>query len=286
MKNRVLVSVVMGAVMMMCITSAMAQSNGNQRDKQDKQNQAAKQDRQANGNRPRVVINGKEDANLSGRSMKMGDKVMVPDQSFFQAVGGDVRHEGGWVRPGSQHPDQDRQQQWYVTQRDGRELRYRTGERLYYYGGQPRYWSVAPYENSGSIYLSLGDLTLTYGGGYNYDQYNNYGQVTLCEGGYCPVANELRFTYPSPNAYYNGLSPVTVQGYAPPSAVVRVQVYQKMPFPFKNRDVFNQSMRTNRNGLFSIAATLRNSGQYTANIDLLDDYGNAVTRQSRNFYVR
>ena len=245
-----------------------------------------RRDAQAARNRPRVMINGKEDPNLSRSAVRVGDKVMVPARPFFQAVGSDVQQQRGWVRPGSRQPDTDRNEEWYVTQRDGRELRYRPGDRQYYYGGTPHYWSVAPYESDGSLYLSIGDLALTLGGRYNYnDRYNN-GQLTLCEGGYCAGPAELRLTYPYRDGYYSYRDQVVVQGYAPRGATVRVQVHQQTSYPYQNRVESSQTMRTTNKGLFSVAFWPRVPGSYVATVDLLDDYGRSVNQQARRFNVR
>ena len=264
MNKRLLIAVVMATLLV--TVGAMAQSGGK--------------------GKPRVMINGKVDANLSRSAVTRGGKVMVPDQPFFKAVGSSVQRQQGWVRPGSQQPAQDRTQQWNVTQRNGRELRYRAGDRMYYYGGTPHYWSVAPYASGGVLYLSIGDLAVTLGGGYNYDPRYNSGQITLCEGGYCPAPRELRLTYPGANAFVSRQSQVVVQGYAPAGALVRVQVLQQMPSPFANHTVFSQTVRTTRKGLFSVTVYLPYNGDYRATVDLLDDYSNVVTETTHRFTVR
>jgi len=268
------------AAMLLAITGAMAQ------DKRD--GRAAPANAYAQGGKaaPRVMINGKENQDLSRRSVVVRDKVMVPDQPFFQAVGSDVRSQSGWVRPGSLQPDLDRAVQWNVTQRDGRELRYRAGDPLYFYGGVPHYWTVPPYESGGSLYLSIGDVAQTLGGGYNYNDGYNSGQVTLCDGGYCPGPGELLLTYPYADAYYRPQSQVVIQGYAPPAALVRIQVIEQMPFPFRNHTMFNQTMRANNNGLYSVNVYMQNSGEYRTDVDLLDPYGNLLNRMTSRFYVR
>jgi hypothetical protein len=283
MKSKLLVVTVVCAAMLVFMANAMAQRD---RDRRDNRDNRGSHGSQTGGEKPHVFFNGKEDASLSSRAVTRGGKVMVPARPFFQRVGGDVRQQQGWVPPGSRQPDRDRQQRWYVTQRNGRELRYRLGDRLYYYGGQPHYWSVEPYEEGGELFLALGDLALALGGGYDYDSGRNYGRVTLCDEGYCPAAGELRLIYPSPSGYYSVRSQTVIQGYAPPYAVVRIEVLKAMPFPFRNRDVSTQVTRANRSGMFSVLVWLRDDGEYKVNVDLLDGYGNLVTRQSARFYVR
>ncbi|MEI6503019.1 MAG: hypothetical protein WCP21_18575 [Armatimonadota bacterium] len=280
MNRRLVVVAAMGLAALLTMTSAMAQ------DKREGRDAPANAYAQRGKAAPRVMINGKENQDLSRRSAVVRDRVMVPDQPFFQAVGSDVRSQSGWVRPGSQQPERDRAEQWNVTQRNGRELRYRAGDPMYYYGGTPHYWTVPPYESGGSLYLSMGDLALTLGGGYNYNNGYNSGQVTLCNGGYCPATGELQMTYPYQDAYYRAQSQVVIQGYAAPASLVRIQVIEQMPFPFQNHTMFNQTMRVNNNGLYSVNVYVQDSGEYRANVDLLDPYGNMLNRQTSRFYVR
>ena len=142
MSKKTLQMVVVGLGTLLVMTAAMGQGDRDQRGNRDKQ---VARPPVATGGRHRVLINGKEDQDLSRRAVKVGTSVMVPSDRLFQVVGGDVKHQSGWAPPNSQQRDTDRNQQWYVVQHGGRELRYRPNERMYYYGGVPHYFTTPPY---------------------------------------------------------------------------------------------------------------------------------------------
>jgi hypothetical protein len=237
---------------------------------------------------------------------------MVPSAPLFQTLGSTVKQERGWVRPGSQQPAVDRNQDWYVVQRGGHELRYRPNERLYYYGGQPRYFTTAPYEQDGNVFLALAEIAALFGGSYNYDSqyydsqyidpyYGGQGQPGYGYGqgqpgyeygqgqpGYGYGRNQLRLLYPSANSYANGRNQVVVQGYAPPNMPVRLGVRQTTSFLIFSTTnmVYSGTTRTNRNGMFSVPIWVRKAGQYKVTVDLLDGYGRILDSQTNSFYVR
>jgi hypothetical protein len=289
MRSKLLVVTVVSAAMLVFMTGAMAQRDRNGRDNQGSQgNQGGH-----SGGKPHVILNGHEDATLSSRAVTRSGHTMVPATPLFQHIGGTVHQQSGWIPPSSTQPDRDRQRQWYVTQRNGHELRYRPGERLYYYGGRPYYWSVPPYEEGGELYLSIGDLAITLGDmGYSEqpDYYQpGYYPPTYNGGsdyGYGPGFVGLQLLEPTAAAYYSIYRPIVVRGNAPAGAPVRIQVLEEMPFPLRNREVFNQVTRADSYGMFGAQIWIRAVDRYKVNADLLDGSGNLVTRQTHEFFVR
>jgi hypothetical protein len=236
-----------------------------------------------------VFINGQADPELSRNAVRVRDQVMVPARWLFQRMGSDVRQER-WVRPDDRQYDfdRDRRDQWYVSQHDGRELRYRADERIYYYGGRPRYWTIAPHDSRGTLYVCFSDLAKTFGGGYQYDARYGQARVTLRDWDSGWGSGKLRLVYPHPDSYSSARNQVVLQGYAPPYAPVRARVTQATSFLLfsTTRTVYNGTMRANRNGLFSVPIWLREEGEYKAKVELLDDYGRVLDSQTTRFYVR
>ena len=272
---------VVGLGTLLMMTGAMAKDDNAWRGGRDNQGPPPV----SAGGRHRVLINGKEDRDLSQRAMKVGTTVMVPSDRLFQVVGGDVKRQHGWAPPGSQQPNVDRDQDWYVVQHGGRELRYRPNERMYYYGGVRHYFTTPPYERDGNIFLALADIAQLFGGTYNYDDRYYDDRVTIGEPGYWPAPNELRLTYPYSGQRF-GNDNVLVEGYAPPSLYVRVTVVQEGLLSFLNRNEFTGQVRASRNGVFSIRVPVRRDGDYHVNVDLLDEYGRVANSQRRDFSVR
>ncbi|MBU0608420.1 MAG: copper amine oxidase N-terminal domain-containing protein [Armatimonadetes bacterium] len=182
MTKTALLMTVVGLAMLLVMTVAIGQPQQNRNDNRNgNRNSQSRAARRGGGNgqsgqppaatptRQRVWINGKEDPELSQRAEKRGATVMVPSERLFKTLGSDVKRERGWVRPGGRQQDKDRNQEWYVVQRGGRELRYQPNERLYYYGGRPHYFTTAPYERDGNLFLALADIAKPSGGTYNYD---------------------------------------------------------------------------------------------------------------------
>ena len=271
---------VAGLGTLLVMTGALGQGNGDRRGGKDQGGPPA-----AAGGRHRVLINGKEDQNLSRRAVKVGTSVMVPSDRLFQVVGGDVKHQSGWAPPGSQQRDTDRNQEWYVVQHNGRELRYRTNEREYYYGGVRHYFTTPPYERDGSIFLAIADIAQLFGGTYDYDDRYYDGRVTLGEPGYIPAPGELRLTYPYAGQRL-GNDNISVEGYCQPYLNVRVSVIKEGLLSFMNHTEFTGQTRAGRNGLFSIRVPVRGDGEYHVNVELLDEYGRVRAQQRQDFSVR
>lgn len=236
----------------------------------------------------KVVINGKEDAELSQQSRKVGNELTVPAKEFFQKVGAEEVEEKGWVPPGSRDPDRDRDIKWRVARREGHEIRWRPGERLFYYDRQPRYFSVAPYDWDDRWYIPLAQIIGLLGGGYNYyyPPYRyGYGGVTLCEAGYCPAYGEIRLTYPyEQQALYGGRVPV--QGYAPPGTLVHVQIDEDVPWPYGRREILDRTVRASRSGFFATEVWVPRYGSYLVRVESVDPYGGIIAQKTRRFYVR
>lgn len=289
-RKQTLLVMVVGMAAFLATSGAMAQRNDDRKAEDARRVRAAKQDGKTpgySGQRQRVLINGKEDQELSRRAVKVGSSVMVPSDRLFQSVGGEVKQQRGWSRPGSQHPEADRNQDWYVVQRGGRELRYRPNERLYYYGGTPHYFTNAPYERDGSIYLALGDIALIFGGKYDYDANYYDGRVTLGEYDYRPAPRELRLTYPYSGQHF-GNNTVVVEGYATPYTYVQVDVRQDQSFLFlftNSRD-YSSTVRADRRGLFSTRIQVPGDGRCRVTVESRDEYGRGVNRQTVECYVR
>jgi len=282
MGKRIVAMVVpVGMAVLLIASSAMAQPYGRGRRNQDDQ---GRQGQSWQGG-PRVSINGQEDSTLSRNAMRGRNDVLLPSSQLFQRLGGQEQHVRGWVPPGSSTPDRDRNSDWAVVRRGDRELRFRAGDRAYYYGGQRRYFSVEPFSRGGFIYIPFGDIIRLFGGSYDWDDRYGYGYATLCDYGYCAASDELRLTYPYNGAtYYSDY--IRVEGYAAPYSRVRVTIYRDAPYAWTGGIVYDRVVSANRYGLFSLRALVPGDGAYRAAVELLDGYGRVIARDSSRFYER
>jgi len=275
------VMAVAGAAILLVATAAMAQPDRGGRGRGDDD----REDRSGRQRNVRLRINGREAPELERDARRVPNGVMVPSAPLFQRLGGQQRREKGWVPPGSTQPDRDRAQEWTVIRRGDRDLRFRPGQREYYWGGQRHYFDREPYEYGGHTYISLWDIIRLFGGTYDWDDRYGYGNATLCEYGYCATPDELRLTYPyeGQTVYSNA---VHVQGYVAPYRAVRVVIYREAPFTFTSQVVYSNVAQANRAGLFSAWARVPGDGVYRVRVELLDGYGRVISQQSSRFYAR
>jgi hypothetical protein len=234
---------------------------------------------------PWLTINGNPNPALSQSAVRSRSDILVPSSQLFQALGGQEQRQRGWAPPGSAHPDTDRNQDWTVVRRGDRELRFRPGERQYYYGNQPHYFSTEPFDRDGSTYIPLDDIIQLFGGTYDWNQQYGYGSATVWPYGQVTGPDQLYLTYPANGASYD-MDRIKIEGFAPAYRTIRVTIEQEAPFTFTSRVVFAQVLTPNRNGQFSTWTRLPNTGTYRAIVEVLDEYGRAVSTQTSRFYAR